>query len=606
MKLPHPTTKQIIDVTGVSRSRAYELRDTLHAVLPTLQRAAGRPKAAPPSRSAERTDALSHAALRFVMTHPGCVYGGPSRNHYSIAYRHFVLELRQQHPAVDLERFAHAIELPLGTLKDWLSPGPLDKREQTQLANADNDRPVQTAGASFASPTSVHIETVLAAWEPWNGGFVTFCEHVQRDWRVPFGKTLIANILEAEGVRIPKRRKGRRSADEAALRGSFVTFFSGAQWVGDGTAIDVVIDGEVFTFNLELVVDAFSGGFVGISVRDEEDSDAVIEAFDDGVHTAGASPLALLLDNRASNHTEDVDAALGDTLRMRSTPGRAQNKAHVEGAFGLFKQTAPPLEINTATTRETARQMAELQAQTWFRTVNHLPRRDRNGRTRVDLYQEHHSKKQVAQARAALEERCRKQMLAQRTLEARQDPVVRQLLNETFERLSLIDYERNIRNAIATYPFNAIVNGIAIYEGKCKAGTLPDGVDGNYLLGIVRNLAQLNEGHEIAEALLRTRLHARDFMLAELALRRGEALSAITDPVDVAKRFVEFAMDTKWQIDRLFWIQAISDVIASEPQQKRTVLFISVARRIHASFHVSHRERLYMTRIIATKIFPLG
>ena len=38
---------------------------------------------------------------------------------------------------------------------------------------------------------------------------------------------------------------------------------------------------------LELAADAYSGGFVGVSVRDAEDSEAVIQAFRDGVTTTG-------------------------------------------------------------------------------------------------------------------------------------------------------------------------------------------------------------------------------------------------------------------------------------------------------------------------------
>jgi len=611
LKLPRPTTKQIIEATGASRSRAYELVDALLALLPPLQRPVGRPKAPPPPWPAEPTIELSRAALRFVMAHPGCVSAGPSRHTYGLPYRHFALELRRQHPDIPLEILAQAIEVPLGTFKDWWSGNTAPAQcEQTDPATAGpgchDEGAEQTDSATAASPSSTHIETVLAAYKSWSGTFGDFCDHVRRDWRIPFGRTIISNILQAEGLRIPKRRPGRCSSDEDALRGSFETFFPGAQWVGDGTAIDVVIDGEVFTFNLELLVDAFSGGFVGISVRDYEDSAAVIEAFYDGVSTAGAPPLALLLDNRESNHTEEVDTVLGGTLRMRSTPGRAQNKAHVEGGFGLFKQTAPPIDLYTTSTHEIARQLVELQAQTWMRTVNNRPRKDRGGRTRVELYQKQPTEEQVEQARQALEERCRKQRLAQQTLEARQDPVARQLLDDTFERFSLSDPERQIRNSIACYPINAIVNGIATFEGKLNAGTLPEGAGGRYLLGIVRNLAAQDEELATAEALLRIRIDARDRMLAELLRLRDNARSAITDSLDLTKRFVDLAMGATLRIDRLFWIESIAEAIAAEPAQEHGALFRSAARRISAAFKVSHRDRLDAVRALASKIIPLG
>ena len=141
------------------------------------------------------------------------------------------------------------------------------------------------------------MQTVLDAWPRWEGSFLGFCEHVQGELRLPFGRDLVARILEVHGLRRRAHRDGR-SPDERALRGAFRTFFPGAQWVGDGMQVPVVINGRRFTFNLELNVDAHTGAFVGASVRDNEDSAAVVEAFADGVATTGSTPLALLLDNK--------------------------------------------------------------------------------------------------------------------------------------------------------------------------------------------------------------------------------------------------------------------------------------------------------------------
>jgi hypothetical protein len=46
------------------------------------------------------------------------------------------------------------------------------------------------------------------------------------------------------------------------LRKSFATFFGGAQWIGEGSPIAVTLNGDRFVFNLELMVDTYSGGFV--------------------------------------------------------------------------------------------------------------------------------------------------------------------------------------------------------------------------------------------------------------------------------------------------------------------------------------------------------
>jgi len=49
---------------------------------------------------------------------------------------------------------------------------------------------------------------------------------------------------------------------------------------------------------------------------------------------------------------------------------------------------------------------------------------------------------------------------------------VRAYLDRSFERLALLDPERNLRIAIARYPLDAIVDGVAIFEGKRAAGTI--------------------------------------------------------------------------------------------------------------------------------------
>ena len=63
------------------------------------------------------------------------------------------------------------------------------------------------------------------------------------------------------------------------------------------------------------------------------------------------------------------------------------------------------------------------------------------------------------------------------------------------ERSRMPAPEGHIRDAIACYPRDAI----AIFSGKRTAGTIPDGVDARYLLGIVRNLHHRHESEPITE-----------------------------------------------------------------------------------------------------------
>jgi hypothetical protein len=613
-ELPFSSVDRILAATKGSRSRAYEIKQAIEAHLLELERPPGRPRTEPASAPVAVRAALMHEMLCFLMAHPGCLEVGEQRARYADVYRHFVLELRERHADVAAAEFAHTIAIPLGTLEDWLRSPPILESTVAEPSTAGEAAPCDdSATADVPDPEreakrdarQAQIETVLTAWRAWHGSFGAFCTHIRRDHRLEFGTTLIASILFEYGLRVPARRDGR-SRDDEALRKSFEIFFPGAQWVGDGKQLPVVIDGKTFHRNLELVVDAASDAAVGISVRDEEDSAAVVQAFTQGVATTGGAPLALLLDNRPSNHTPEVDAALGDTLRIRATPGRPQNKAHVEGSFGLFAQKVPPIDLDTRDPHALATAVARLVATTFFRALNRASRRDRAGKTRAQLYEQPVTPEQHEAARTALRDRMRKQELARQTRAAHRDPVLAALLDDAFARLGLLDPERHVRDAIACYPRDAIVDAIAIFSGKRTAGTLPKDVDARYLLGIVRNLHHRHESEPITEALIRERLAAHDRFLAPLVAERAAILSASDDDVGAALvALVDRLVRAERTIDRHVWLDAAADLVMPQLPDVRIALAKRAARRIHATFALSTHDRAHLERALLRRLWPL-
>jgi hypothetical protein len=599
-----PPSRAIVAAAGATRSRAYEAAAQVVDFASRLEPRVGRPPAqlgpAPLRRDGE---SVSRAVLGFVMTHPGCVHGQGERQRYGDDFRRFVVALRAEHPALPVEDFAASAAVPLGTLRSWLGATSNEKASKPAVAAPDADA---RAGSSSPSLTTVHVDSVLASYAGWCGSFRGFCEHVQRELCIGWGRDTIAHVLELHGARRPQRRGGR-SPDELALRGSFQTFFPGAQWVGDGMSVPVTIGSEIVKLNFELQCDAFSGAFVGISIRDEEDSTAVIESFRDGIATTGAAPLAELLDNKPSNHTAEVDAALGDTIRIRATLQRPQNKAHVEGAFGLFSATAPPLHLDLrASARQIAAQVLGLITTTWARASNHRPRPGRGGTSRAQLYATEPTEEQIAAARSALEERRRRQELARQTLEARQRPDVRAFLDAAFERLALPDPERHVRLAIARYPLDPIIAGVAIFESKQRTGSLPDGVDARYLLGIVRNVHEQHEGELVAESLLRLRRQARDLALERLVREHDALQSSHRLARDVLNVLIDRALLSERALDRRFWLDALAGFVDTAPDDERDARYRAAARCIHATFRAEPRRREHAVRVLAQRLVPLA
>jgi transposase-like protein len=598
IKVSVHTARRVMEDAGYRPPKVVRQRHFVRL----LTRKAGRPTKPAPAPASADTVAITLATLAYVMSHPGCVDRG-QRQSYAHGFRRFVLDLCAKHPGVAVETMAEAIAVPLGTLKDWLrAPAPMP-------AAASHEEP--TGEPSAGVPTVedgvdvLRFKSVIEAWRRWCGSFRDFCEHVRRDLHINFGRDLIAKILRVEGLR-RGRARGTVVSDEIATRGSFRTYFPGAQWVGDGMQVPVLFGGERFVFNVELNVDAHTAAFVGVSVRDAEDSAAVIEAFDGGVATTGAPAIALLLDNRPSNHTPEVDEAIGDTLRIRATPERPQNKAHVEGAFGLFSQALPPLVLDTTgSARDQARRFLGLVVDVWAKTTNHRPRAGRNGSSRIDLYGDAiASDEQIAAARKELSELAERQQLARRTLEARRRPEVLMYLDDAFARLALLDPERHLRIAIAGYPKSAIASGVATFEGKRRAGTLPDGVDARYLLGIVKNVTAKTEGEIIAKMLWDERMRARDFFLAPLRAERDKLL-AESEPEYAIGDFADHALATDTIFERTFWLETIVAVIREQPEDAREALFLTATRYLEAVFDVPPAERHDAVRLVAERLLSI-
>jgi DNA-binding transcriptional MerR regulator len=594
--LPAATVEAILGATGASKTGAYLALARLQEVLGSVVRGPGRPPKAqfaptPPPPP------LAQEVLEFLMRHPGAV-SGSERRRYSDAFRRFVLDLLARNKGLPLREIAEAIRVPAPTLKDWLAGGAAAVDREPRAEPADR------------GPAPAQIATVLDEWSRWNGRFVPFVAHIQEHCRVPLGRTAITTILEMEGVRLRKTRVGR-SPDEDAMRARFETFFPHAQWVQDGWQVPVTVGGERFDFNVELAVDAYSGGFVGVGISRHEDSEVVLATVHDGLASAGTSPIAILLDNKSCNHTQAVEEGAAPSLLIPATLNRPQNKGHVEGAFGLLEPTLKGLELNIGPDIEsTARSFLRALLITAGRAWNGRPRADREGRSRLDLLEDRPTPEQLAAARAQLQELLLRQRTARLTKAARQDPVVRKMLQDAYLRLGLDDPTGNLVTATASYPLEAIVEGIGIWEGKKRAGTLPEKVGGDYLLGIVRNVSQEREAWEIALALWELRGQAQD----ELAARLDRTLERLDDELERAggddeerlKSYVDRATKTSSRSERFFWLQTAADLVrdGADPADQRA-RFQLVARRIAATHALPPRDRNAAVRFLAARCRPI-
>jgi hypothetical protein len=238
--------------------------------------------------------------------------------------------------------------------------------------------------------------------------------------------------------------------------------------------------------------------------------------------------------------------------------------------------------------------------------MNHRPRKGRDGLSRAQLYAIEPTDEQIAAAHRALEERRRRQELARQTLEARQRPDVRAFLDAAFERLALSDPERHVRLAISRYPFDPIIAGVAIFETKQRKGSLPDGVDARYLLGIVRNVHEQREGELVAEALLRLRRQARDIALERLTRERDALYAAAHLESDALPLLIDRALLDERALDRAFWLEALASFVGDARPDERDARYRDAARTIHATFRADPRRRQHAVSVLAERLVPLA
>ena len=272
--LPSPSVEAILTATGASRSRAYELAARLADA--ACRRSSARPvgrHARSPGAGARPTSRRAHARRARLRD------GAPGLR-------------RSRRRATALRRRLPPLHPRAARAAATSSSRPSHAPSPSRSARSRTGCAIRQRRVDRGAPDSCASDVVARCSRPRRS---RPCSTRGRAGKAP------SRLLRARPPRPPRalrpsiscaassRSKGtasRRDAtdarpDELALRGSFRTFFPGAQWVGDGMQVPVVVDGQRFVFNLELNVDAYTDAFVGMSVRDNEDSAAVVEALDE-------------------------------------------------------------------------------------------------------------------------------------------------------------------------------------------------------------------------------------------------------------------------------------------------------------------------------------
>jgi hypothetical protein len=596
------TSNELCAQLEVTRSYAYEQLDRLRTSLergPTAQAC----EACRVKDHAIRCHAITSAVLEYRATHPGAWVDG-RRTVYSDGLRALVMSLAEANADLEQVALAGACRIPLATFKQWCA-------QAQPNANASSAPPLVTnaqvpadpgaapvaiaprAAESSTIPTagfSFEMLRIIREYERWEGSLPAFVEHLRRHLDLHWGREHVTQLLHLAAARALLRRP----PPAPSPRGSSFRPPPGVQWTSDGKQVKVVIDGQTVEVAWQPMVDVGSTATVGEAVRANEDTAGVVAAFDEAVATTGDAPCALLLDNKACNTNQALrDALPDDTLLMHATLGRPQNKAVVEGKFGLFAQDLGPVVavVDTSTTERIALTVADAVTRAYAAGRNHRPRR-KDGKTPYELYRDRdRSPETIAAAMKIL--RAIKDRIDQRAAReaAGRDPRVLAAFEHACTRFGFED-DGDLRVCLKRLGIESIEEAIAIYAAKLRTGSLPVDADNlRYFVGIANHCQTDRELLCFEEELVAQ--IARRGEITQAYLERRAAAYAGLDPAARLNAIVDEILSVPpiAPVAHHFWRRCLRAVAETVPSERRSTVRRSVCLRIRRRFAVTKQRR---------------
>ncbi len=448
---------EICRTLGANRTSVYEQIHRLLACLGELaKRRPGRPPLAESSHPQAEPLALQLTVevLEYRLQHPGSVIQHRQRTTYADGFRRFVLEHRDRWQGT-LEAFAQAVRVPLDTVRDWI------QRDRPQALQPPlKKRPPLPVEASKVT------RQVVEEWMRWVGPTRPFIGHAAQCFDL--SPAQVAQLMKILGLIRPHRRPA-----SCRYRGSTQSLTPGTMLVTDGKWITVeLLDSEQTVYvNWQGIVDQATGCDTAAVVTPQEDADAVRQAYERSLHfLGGLAPEALLHDNKPCYDDADLHQLLQQcgTEMIPATLRRAQNKAVLEGAFGLWQQRVGTLRLDDTDDHSFLKSAVQEVIRAYTAATNAVPRPDYDGRSRLQVLQE---------TCPTAEQRQRDQdFLAQLKADHRRPrrrqplPESLQLIEHVFERFELVSHDPRgeLRRYLATFSPPAIRRAAAILAAKLE------------------------------------------------------------------------------------------------------------------------------------------
>lgn len=265
-----------------------------------------------------------------------------------------------------LRMIAWALRTSIATLSDW------DKLFDSNLVPY---RRPEKRGKSGKVPIDTVRAVVNKAKEVKSKGcrirIKQFCRTLKEDLEIDLSRKTIQEILVANDLYAPATRIRRPH-----FYGSICRRIPNGLLSLDGSEFVVTVDGQPYTFNLELGVDVGSFCHTGFDISKTETAQAIIAVLEKHRRSYGL-PLGVLFDHGSANLSDEVTGWLKrhGVEQVPVGPGNPKGNGTDEGAFSQLKKMIGALEINTSSPEQLAKDILNMLVLLYIKMRNKLPLR---------------------------------------------------------------------------------------------------------------------------------------------------------------------------------------------------------------------------------------
>lgn len=262
-------------------------------------------------------------------------------------------------------------------------------------------------------------------------------------------------------------------------------------WGSDGKRLVVILNGEIFEWVWQCLVDGKTTVIVGGVISSNENTENLLAAIEESKGRTGITPLAIVLDNRLSEDLPAIRSYLDEKgiEIIKIFPGNSKSNGIVEGNFCVFDKWVGSVVINGKTPEELSRSIAAAFVEVFTQMRNHARRSSLFNKSAQQVADETApaSPEEEAETRAklkALADR-HKQEQAQPEISAQKRVAIEQAAEATAH-----PHPEVLENRLSPPCFTTdlILQSIAIFKRQ-KALHPEKGISHAYYGGILRNLA---------------------------------------------------------------------------------------------------------------------